>query len=430
MKTASNLFARGRAKFLQMALPLGALAALSLASCKKDGDGTPEVSPYAQPTEHLTGVPALSGLLDHSKFTMSSVVQFDLNRNVARVPLFKGTYNGATVWYVRMDVSDVTLARDLGLNFAPRLANADTGCPECVQTVKSTNPILGRAPVEFAGTVDFAPVREVVPSATGFPPLKALPGSKAGPGYSDLVRVAGSNVVFNAPIVATGRGPFDVSQAHTNTLDRVTAIDTLNKTVDLQVVRAFSHGKDIFYFSFSSTDALTATLERGTFVPAMAGLPFPNDDENPKGARSAIFTFTNGKRGLNNPNAQGLMHVILDNAPGNVSPQNLALFETLRQFGDTRNVLGSFPTLTDQRQRELYSPLWDLHMGVWSDEVVAKGQNFAQTDANTIRQLAVQRLVTNPGGMPLISANIVINCPAMGFATTPPTEDQAPRPKP
>ncbi len=204
------------------------------------------------------------------------------------------------------------------------------GCPACVQTVKSANPVLGRTPVEFAGTVDFGPMRELVPSATGFPPLKALPGSVAGPGYSDLVRVEGSNVVYNAPIVATGDGPFDVSQAHTNTLDRVTALDPESMTVDMQVVRAFSHGKDIFYFSLSSTDALTATIERGTFVPAMAGLPFPNDDENPKGARSAIFTFTNGMRGLNNPNAQGLMHVMLDNAPGNISLQNPALFETLR----------------------------------------------------------------------------------------------------
>ncbi len=91
-------------------------------------------------------------------------------------------------------------------------------------------------------------------------------------------------------------------------------------------------------------------------------------------------------------------------------------------------MLGSFPTLADQRKRELYTPLWDLHIGVWSDEVVAKGKNFAQTDANTIRQLAARYLVTNPGGKQLRSANIVINCPALGFASTPLTEDQAPRP--
>jgi hypothetical protein len=370
----------------------------------------------------------LSGQLDRNKLTMTSVMHVDLDRNIARVPLFKGTYQGKTVWYVRMDVSDQALARDLGLNFAPRLMNADNGCPGCIQTVTSSNPIPGLAPVEFAGTVDFSPMRKLVPGPTGFPPLEALPGSVAGPGYSDLIRVKGSNVVYNAPIVATGDGPFDVSEAHTNTLDRVMAIDIAKMTVDLQFIRAFSHGKDIFYFTFGSTGALSATLERGTFVPAMASIPFPNDDLNPNGARSAIFTFTNGKRGKNDPDAQGLMHVILDNPPGNLSLQNPALLESLRQLGDAHNVLGSFPTLKDKRLRELYTPLWDLFIAEWSADVVAKGENFAQTDANTIRQLAVRGFVTNPGGAKLSSANFVVNCPAMGFATTPPTEDQAPRP--
>jgi hypothetical protein len=246
---------------------------------------------------------------------MSSVQSVDLTLGIARVPLFKGTYKGTSVWFVRMDVSDEGLARDLGLNFAPRLAKADTGCPGCIQTVKSSDPILGNAPVEFAGTVDFSPTRVLTPGPTGFPPLMAQPGSVAGPGYTDLVRVEGSDVVYNAPIVAVGDGPFDVTE-HTNTLDRVMAIDTQAMTVDLQFIRAFSHGKDIFYFTFGGSGALSATLERGTFVPVQSNLPFANDDQNPNGARSAIFTFTNGMRGETSPPAQGLMHVILDNPPG------------------------------------------------------------------------------------------------------------------
>jgi hypothetical protein len=256
----------------------------------------------------------------------------------------------------------------------------------------------------------------------------AQPGSVAGPGYTDLVRVGTSNVVFNAPIIATGDGPFDVSEAHTNTLDRVMAIDPVNMTVDLQFIRAFSHGKEIFYLTFGSSGALSAVLERGTFVPVMSGVPFPNDDENINGSRSAIFTFTNGKRGMNDPNAQGLMHVILDNPPGNLSLQNPALLESLRRLGDAHNVLGSFTTLTDKRLRDLYSPLWDLNIGEWSADAVSKGINFAQTDANTIRQLAKRGFITNPGGAKLSSANFLVNCPVLGFATTPPTEPQAPRP--
>ncbi|MDQ3051641.1 MAG: hypothetical protein M3Q95_12200 [Bacteroidota bacterium] len=400
-------------------------------SCKKDDDDTtplPTVDLYAIPVSHATGVPALSGMLDPSKFTMSSIIQVDLDKNIARVPLFKGTYQGNAVWYVLMDVSDKTLATQLGLNFAPRLIKADNGCASCIQTVTSANTTLGAAPVEFVGTVDFSPVRSLVPSTTGFPPLSATPGSIAVGGYSDLVRVQGSTVVYNAPIIATGNGPFDVSEMHTNTLDRVTAIDTVAMTVDMQFIRAFSHGKDVFYFTFGSTGALSATLERGTFVPGMASIPFANDDRDPNGARSSIFAPTNGKIGLNMPESQGLSHVLLDNAPGNISLQNPALLETLRKLGDSHNVLGSFPTLTNQTERELYSPLWDLNLAVWSDAVVAAGRNFAQTDANTIRQHAARGLITNPGGGMLGSANFIVNCSVLGFATTAPTQDQAPRP--
>jgi len=413
------------------AILLTALVGAFATGCKKDEDDPttpPTVDPYATPVSHATGVPALSGMLDPSKFTMTSIIHVDLDRNIARVPLFKGTYQGNAVWYVRMDVSDQNLATSLGLNFAPRLINGDNGCASCIQTVTSTNTTLGAAPVQFAGTVDFSPVRSIVPGPTGFPPLSANPGSVAGIGYSDLVRVQGSTVVYNAPIIATGNGPFDVSEMHTNTLDRVTSIDTVNMTVDMQFIRAFSHGKDVFYWTFGSTGALSATLERGTFVPAMAGIPFANDDRDPNGARSSIFAPTNGMIGLNMPESQGLSHVLLDNAPGNISLQNPALLETLRQLGDSHNVLGSFPTLTSQTERELYSPLWDLNIAVWSDAVVAAGTNFAQTDANTIRQLASRGILTNPGGGTLGSANFIVNCPVLGFATTAPTADQAPRP--
>ncbi len=378
------------------------------------------VSTAFLPAPALAQTAPMAGDLPTANLTMKSVKRVDLKRSIATVPLYKGTYNGATVWYVIMDVSDAAMARDLGVNFAPRLSNGDNGCPGCVQAVKSSNPMLGRAGVEFSGTVDFSPMRILMPSATGFPPLMAQPGSVAGPGYSDLVRVQGSPIVFNAPIIATGDGPFDVTK-HTNTLDRVMVMDTANMTVDLQFIKAFSHGKDIFYFTFSSSAAISAVLERGTFIPAVATMPFANDDLNPAGARSSIFTFVNGKRGPTAPPAQGLMHVILDNPPGDLSLENNALLESLGRGGDAHNVLGGFPTLSDPAQARLYVPMWDLNIAVWSDAAVASGQNDAQKDANQIRQLAARGIVTNPGGGMLGSANFLINCPVLGFATTPPS---------
>ncbi|MBA3559277.1 MAG: hypothetical protein H0W30_11825 [Gemmatimonadaceae bacterium] len=407
-------------------IAIGALAALSLLACSDNDPNGPD-DRFGSPQKFPDGVP-LAGQLERSKLTMTSVTNVDLEINVARVPLFRGTYQGARVWFVRMDASDSIMAATLGLNFAPRLANSANGCPACVQTVQSTDPVLGRADVQFAGTVDFTPMRVVVPGPTGFPPIMALPGSVAGPGYSDLVRVGTGAVIFNAPIVAVGNGPFDVSEAHTNTLDRVMAIDTVAMTVDMQFVRAFSHGKDIFYFTFGSSGALSATLERGTFVPVLGTLPFANDDENEMGARAAIFTIANGMRGAVSPPAQGLAHVILDNPPGNLSLQRLDLLRSLARGGDAHNVLGAFPTLRDNRLRRLYSPMWDLAVIEWTADVVARGENHAQPDANLIRQLAVAGHLTNPGGAFVSSANFVVNCPVLGFAFDPPTEDLAPRP--
>ena len=53
-------------------------------------------------------------------------------------------------------------------------------------------------------------------------------------------------------------------------------------------------------------------------------------------------------------------------------------------------------TLSDIHLRELYTPLWDLNVAVWSDDAVARDVNFAQTDANTTRQLSVSGFVQIP----------------------------------
>ena len=401
----------------------GALIILTSCQDAKD-EAAVAPDPYATPTEQLTGVPALTGQLARTKLTMNSVLQVDLDRNIARLPLFRGSYRGSAVWFVRTDVSDASLATQLGLNFAPRLANASVGCATCIQTVQSVDPVPGRAPVQFSGTVDFSPEWLLTPSATGYPPLAAQPGAVAGTGYSDLVQVQGSAVVFNAPIVAVGTGPFDVSPSHRNTHDRVMAIDTLAMTVDLQFVRAFAFGKDIFYFTFGVTGTGPATMERGTLLPAAAAPPASPDYES--SARSNIFSFVNGKRGQNDPRAQGLSHAVLDNPAGALSLQNPTLLESLRQLGDAHNVLAAFPTLTDKAQRESYSPLWDIHLAAWSPAVVSSNKNLVQTDANTILQLANRGLITNPDGSKLSSAGFVANCPVLGFATTAPAENQAP----
>ena len=92
--------------------------------------------------------------------------------------------------------------------------------------------------------------------------------------------MAGSDIVYNAPIVATGDGPFDFIH-HTNTQDHVVAIDTTpdydidGPEVTMALAHGFDSGKPILYLSTEASDAMAATLERATFVPLLANAPFP-----------------------------------------------------------------------------------------------------------------------------------------------------------
>ncbi len=56
---------------------------------------------------------------------------------------------------------------------------------------------------------------------------------------------------------------------------------------------------------------------------------------------------------------------------------------------------------------------------VYSDAAVASGLNGLQTDADEVLGLAAQGTVTAPGGLPMGSANIIINCPALAFLDEP-----------
>ncbi|MBA2763489.1 MAG: hypothetical protein H0U42_02225 [Thermoleophilaceae bacterium] len=369
--------------------------------------------------------------LEKGKQAITSAERVDLTRDFATLPLHKGTAGGETVWFVITDVSDPLLARKLGVNHSPKLSNISRDCPACSQTVKSSDPVLGEGSAEFEGAPDFSPTRTLVPGPSGFPAQSFSPGAIGGPNYSPFVTVEGSGIVYNAPIVATGEGPFDVT-THSDTHDRALAIDTENMTVDLLFVRGFANGQPILYLSFESSDAFTADLERSTFVPALIDAPFANGGGEPESARASIFTFVNAKSGLeDNPPArgaaagkgrnQGLTHAMTAGLPGlDAAVANPEVLEVFRSGADVSNIFDIFPTNVRAVDREEYSPLWDLQVGVYSPDAVAKGLNGLKTDANVVRSLAARGLITGPGEQPLGSANVLINCPALGFLESPP----------
>jgi hypothetical protein len=420
--------------------------ALVLAGCTGDTGSSSEVAGASPEAGGASSTPGGSGgsstaggaagsapvgvTLEKDRQTITSALRVDLTRDFATLPLHKGTVAGKTVWFVVTDVSDADIAKELGINHAPKLANASAMCPACVQDVTTTDPLLGRAPVEFEGAPDFSPSRTLTPSSPApFPPASFTVGAMAGAGYSPYVSVEESKVVYNAPIVATGDGPFDVT-THTNTHDRTLGIDTEKMTTDHLFVRGFADGRSIAYLSFDSSDAFTATIERSTFVPALTDLGFANGGGSSDSARAAIFTFINGAVGLEPDSergasqgagrSQGLTHALsLPIAGKDAAVDNADVLEALKQGADVSNIFDSFPTNSDSTDRAEYSPAWDLNVGLFSDDAVAAGRNGLQTDSEEILRLAAAGDITAPGGLPLGSANIVINCPALALLDTP-----------
>jgi hypothetical protein len=399
------------------------------------------------PPGAATGLGQLSGLLPSDHLTLESAIQVDLTHETVRLPLYPGMAHGQKVWYILMDTSDAGLAHDLGVNYAPKLANIGIGCPACVQTVTLTNPTpaqnhFGPAAVNFQGAPDFSPTRIAVPGPNGFPLAKFQPGAVAGPGYSPFIRFAGSDVVYNAPIVATGDGPFDVIH-HSNTADRVLGIHIANpysvpgqfqeSWVDMLFVKGFDAGQPIVYLSTDAGQPLTAVLERSTYVPALNNASFNGGDDFLGSARERLFGFINGQTGAGNPQAQGFRHLVLDGyAADDASAGNTAMINALRNGGDLLNVFGDFPTLVDPRHSAAYSPLWDAQLGLWTQKAISKGLDTRQIDENRVFNLAATRpdLLTgiNPATgqpEPYGSVGVDINCAVIGFTAKAPTDNLA-----
>jgi hypothetical protein len=430
---------------------LGALVAASLAVAGYAGTSA-SAAPVAparakQLPAKAGGLGQTSGLLPRNHLTLESALQVDLSKETVRLPLYPGTVNGKTVWYVLLDASDAGLAHDLGVNYAPKLANIAISDPAAVQTVTLGSPTpqqnpFGPAVVNFAGAPDFSPTRIATPGPNGFPLTKFQPGAVAGPGYSPFIKIAGSDVVYNAPIVATGDGPFDVTH-HTNTADRVLGIHIAGKSapgqfaeswVDMLFVKGFDAGQPILYLSTDAGQPLTAVLERSVYVPALNNASFNGGDDFLGSARERLFGFVNGQSGAGNPNGQGFVNLIkTGHGSEDASAGNTALINALRNGGDLLNVFGDFPTLIDPRHADAYSPLWDAQLGLWTPKAVAAGLNTRQIDENVVLNLAATRpdLLTgvNPATgqpAPYGAQGVDINCAVIGYTAHAPTANLAP----
>ena len=426
-------------RVLAPALTLIAVAAVSIGTQASAGSKTAK-------RVHRSSLGLTSGLLPRDHLTEESAIQVDLDKETVRLPLYRGTAGGETVWYVLLDASDQGIAHDLGVNYAPKLGNLAIGCPECVQTVTQDAPSpeqnrFGQAVVNFQGAPDFSPNRIAQPGPNGFPLEKFQPGAVARDRYSPFIRIAGSATVYSAPIVATGDGPFDVIH-HTNTADRALHVHIAGPSqqgrfaeswVDMLFVKGFDAGEPIVYISTDAGQPLTSVLERSTYVPALDKAAYHGGDDFLGSARERLFGFINGQIGAQNPQSQGFVHLIKDgHAAEDASAGDTALIDALRNGGDLLNVFGDFPTEKDPRHSQAYSPLWDAQLGLWTDKAVRQGRNTRQIDEVQVFNLAATRpdLLTGVDPAtgqpaPYGSVGVDINCAVIGFIDKAPTANLA-----
>ena len=334
----------------------------------------------------LWGGSVAASELPRDHVVLASALRVDADTNTVVLPLFNGTVSGKAVYYIITESSNQADAAKRGLNYAPHIGAAFTQA--------ATGSEDGLA---FAGAPDFSPARTYTPSATGFPPASAAPGAVGDDAYSPFVKLS-DGTTLNAPIVATGNGPFDVT-THANTAARVLAIDPAKKTVTLLLAHGFFNGSHVVYLSTEASDAGAAAIERATYVKNLA--------TSGPASRIAIVALANGQTGKDNPNAQGLAHLALDE---NLSSD--AVLGDSANFGSPLNILATFPTGPTAAG---YRPLWDANVGVWSKAAVAAGENVKLTSASQAYDLSSKGSITTPDGKPLAPVGFVVNCPVVGY---------------
>ncbi len=160
-------------------------------------------------------------------------------------PLRKGTAAGHLVYYFITDASDQSVARALGVNFTPKLANAA---------------------------------------------LVQLP----------------SGVVINAPQVGDGANANGADKAHW--ADKVESVDAVNNTVTYDETNGCYEDQSVHYISSDASAFGPAAIEDVTYAPALGNVPFPdcgtNDINvtgpfiNPGCGRESLIAFINGQRSV------------------------------------------------------------------------------------------------------------------------------------
>jgi len=290
------------------------------------------------------------------------------------LPIFEGQRNGETVWFVVTESSDKADAEARGVHYSPKMANGKGTL--AVQPVGMMN-----GKVQFLGSVDFAPERVVVPSATGFPPKEAKPGAIGEALYTPLIQLP-NGIVLNAPQIKNNSGQHD----------RLIRIDLKKRTATFRMTDGFYQGRRVHYTSFNASDPGVAAIEAANYTPNLKQLPNKGSN-SPSSALTGLAPVVNGPTGKGNPQRQGLSSALMGE-------------------GDPLNIVQEIPF----GDRALaYSPMWDVHATVWAQVAMPVSSSIQLTDFTEVEKKAYAGYISGPEGKPWGSLGVVVNCPIISI---------------
>jgi hypothetical protein len=301
--------------------------------------------------------PALTFTDDQNVFLPSILgIDFRIDRSVvpagptARFPLFQGweTLPNGEVregYYVITEASDQALATQLGVIYAPRMAESiGSGGDQGSQWTEDGRLI-------FEGSVDFSPTRSLTAGGAdgelfGFPPASVTPGAVADDNWSSYVVLPGTDIVINAQLVANETGIHDrIPNPNGNSQADEDDLNNPNLGIDeaavvMQLLDGW-HENQPYYFHIvtDTSDPGPAAIELGVFAPRLANLP-------------QFGIFPGGSMLPFSPTANGRT---TDTDGFGVQGLNTASLSD-RQVQDPTNTFPIDPS--DTR----YAPMWDAHI--------------------------------------------------------------------
>lgn len=325
-------------------------------------------------------------------------VNFTYRAAFVTLPLFRGlSPTSEPVYYIITDASDFEVARQMGINYAPKLRHA---VGDGAQRVTLDNGVM-----RFRGAVDFAPAHLVIPGSpkAPFPPRVARAGAVGDAEWSSMA-VLPSGVVLNVQLMHNASG----------THDRVKSIDLEKRTVTLSLLDGFQGGKQFYYHLVTDvSEELPAALENGVHTPRLAKVPgygqsLPSD-------RSPLLGFSPVLNGITDTMTRKDQGFVASIVNAGIDPINV------------------FPLDPDNENRSPsnnYSPLWDAHVNMWTEAAAQGGKMRRITSFGDLESLVRAGLVTSasinpPGpGNPFVAGlrptRAIINCPVIAQPNLPP----------